>query len=200
MLRMANVGLKDIRVETVTEKLEFQSGKHMWDLVTSSNPIGAALVADLTEEQRAVAQQALDGMLRQRSGERPRRPDQPGLHRHRYEVKAPLRSAAGQRPRFVNGAWSVIFASGRPVIKVSYPGSNVRPAGRPRPAALRARSISSPRYAPCFQLSPRPERFQKPFGSGARLRTKMQRWKWSCRSLPGRSRRLSLPSAPRLCR
>ncbi len=65
---LANAGLKDIRVETGTENLEFQSGKHMWDWVTNSNPIGAGLVADLTEEQRAAAQQALDGMLRQRSG------------------------------------------------------------------------------------------------------------------------------------
>ena len=65
---LANAGLKDIRVTAGTENLEFQSGKHMWDWVTNSNPIGAGLVADLTEEQRAAAQQALDGMLRQRSG------------------------------------------------------------------------------------------------------------------------------------
>jgi ubiquinone/menaquinone biosynthesis C-methylase UbiE len=64
---LANAGLKDIRVETVTEKLEFQSVKHMWDWLMNSNPIGAMLVADLTEEQRAVVQQALDGMLRERS-------------------------------------------------------------------------------------------------------------------------------------
>jgi ubiquinone/menaquinone biosynthesis C-methylase UbiE len=65
---MANAGLKDIRVETVTQEMEFQSGKHMWDWVVNSNPIGAMLVADLTEEQEAVVQQVLDEMLHERSG------------------------------------------------------------------------------------------------------------------------------------
>jgi len=64
---MAKAGLKDIRVETVTQEMEFQSGKRMWDWVVNSNPIGAMLVADLTEEQEAVAQQVLDSMLRERS-------------------------------------------------------------------------------------------------------------------------------------
>ena len=65
---LAKAGLKDIRVETTTGKLAFQSGKQMWDWVTSSNPIGAMLVANLTKEQKALAQQTLDDMLRQRSG------------------------------------------------------------------------------------------------------------------------------------
>jgi ubiquinone/menaquinone biosynthesis C-methylase UbiE len=33
--RMAEAGLKDIRVETATEKLEFQSGQQMWDWLKS---------------------------------------------------------------------------------------------------------------------------------------------------------------------
>jgi ubiquinone/menaquinone biosynthesis C-methylase UbiE len=65
---LLRAGLKHIRLETVTESLEFQSAMHMWDWVTNSNPIGAMLVADLTKEQKAVVQQALDGMLRDRSG------------------------------------------------------------------------------------------------------------------------------------
>lgn len=65
---MAKAGLTDIRVETVNHVMEFQSADHMWAMVTSSNPIGAMLVADLTEEQRTAARKALDGMLRQRSG------------------------------------------------------------------------------------------------------------------------------------
>jgi ubiquinone/menaquinone biosynthesis C-methylase UbiE len=64
---MAKAGLKDIRVETVTQEMKFQSGKHMWDWVVNSNPIGAMLVADLTEEQKVVVQQVLDDMLRERS-------------------------------------------------------------------------------------------------------------------------------------
>jgi hypothetical protein len=65
--RMAEAGLKDIRVETVTEKLAFQSGQQMWDWLMNSNPIPGMLVADLTEEQRAEVRQVLDGMLRERS-------------------------------------------------------------------------------------------------------------------------------------
>jgi hypothetical protein len=37
-------------------------------MLTSAAPPIGALVANLTEEQRAAVQQALDGMLRQRSG------------------------------------------------------------------------------------------------------------------------------------
>lgn len=66
--QMAEAGLSEIRVERANWKMAFQSGKHMWDFVTNSNPIGAGLVADLTEEQRAAVQQALDEKLRQRSG------------------------------------------------------------------------------------------------------------------------------------
>jgi len=64
---LANAGLKDIEVETTTEKLEFASGQQMWNWVTNSNPIGAKLVADLTGEQKAIVQQALETMLRERA-------------------------------------------------------------------------------------------------------------------------------------
>ena len=62
--------LKDVRVETVTERLEFQSGRQLWDWLTNSNPIAGKLLADLhlTPEQTAVIQQALDRMVRERSG------------------------------------------------------------------------------------------------------------------------------------
>lgn len=65
---MAGAGLADVRVETSTWRMEFQSASHLWDAVTSSNPIGAAMVADLTQEQTAEVHQVLDGMLRERSG------------------------------------------------------------------------------------------------------------------------------------
>ena len=65
---LIKAGLKDIRVETVTQETEFLSGKHMWSWVVNSNPIGAMLVADLAEEQEAMVQQVLDGMLHERSG------------------------------------------------------------------------------------------------------------------------------------
>jgi ubiquinone/menaquinone biosynthesis C-methylase UbiE len=66
--RLAEAGLRDIRVEEGAELLELQSGKHLWNWVTHSNPIGAMLVADLTTEQEAKVQQTLDEMLRERSG------------------------------------------------------------------------------------------------------------------------------------
>lgn len=65
---LADARLTSVRVETTTWHTEFQSARHFWDMVTNSNPIGAMLVADLTEEQRAAVRQALDGMLRERSG------------------------------------------------------------------------------------------------------------------------------------
>jgi len=66
--RLTGAGLKDVTVETVTEKLEFRSGQHLWDWVLNSNPIAGMLVADLSEEQKADVRTVLDGMLRERSG------------------------------------------------------------------------------------------------------------------------------------
>ncbi|HEX6873645.1 MAG TPA: methyltransferase domain-containing protein [Micromonosporaceae bacterium] len=65
---LTTAGLTDIRIEAVTGQVEYDSGQHMWDWVTNSNPIGAALVADLATEQRASVREMLDGLLRQRSG------------------------------------------------------------------------------------------------------------------------------------
>lgn len=69
--RMTEAGLEDVRVEPGTERLEFTSGKHIWDWVTNSNPIAVGMVADLTEQQKAEVQRVLDGMLRERSEGRP---------------------------------------------------------------------------------------------------------------------------------
>ena len=66
--RLTGAGLKNVTVETVTEKLEFVSGQHMWDWVLNSNPIAGMLVADLPEEDKADVRAVLDGMLRERSG------------------------------------------------------------------------------------------------------------------------------------
>ena len=65
---MAAAGLKDIRVETANYGMELQSATRLWDMLTSAAPPIGALVANLTEEQRAAVKQALDGMFRQRSG------------------------------------------------------------------------------------------------------------------------------------
>jgi ubiquinone/menaquinone biosynthesis C-methylase UbiE len=65
---LTEAGLREIRVETITEKLEFQSGQEMWDWLVNSNPIAEMLIADVTEDQRAEVRHVLDGMLRERSG------------------------------------------------------------------------------------------------------------------------------------
>ena len=65
---MAAAGLKDIRVETANHGMEIQSATHLWDMLTAAAPPIGALVANLTEEQRAAVQQALDVMFRQRAG------------------------------------------------------------------------------------------------------------------------------------
>jgi SAM-dependent methyltransferase len=62
-------GLRDVRVETITETLEFRSGRHLWDWLVSSNPIAGAILAelDLDEQQTAVVREALDAMVRDRA-------------------------------------------------------------------------------------------------------------------------------------
>lgn len=72
LLRQALVaaGLKDVRVETVTQEMEFRSGRHMWDWVVNSNPLATMLVSELTSAQEDAVRDALDRMLRERSGGR----------------------------------------------------------------------------------------------------------------------------------
>jgi ubiquinone/menaquinone biosynthesis C-methylase UbiE len=66
----AKARLKAISVETITEKTEFQFGGHLWDWLVHSNPIVGMVLGELnlTNEQTAVVQQALEGMIRERSG------------------------------------------------------------------------------------------------------------------------------------
>ena len=68
---LVNTGLKDVQVETITEKLTFQSGQQLWDWLTNSNPIVEMVLADLdlSDGQRTVVREALDVMIRKRAGE-----------------------------------------------------------------------------------------------------------------------------------
>lgn len=68
---LTDAGLSGVTVNTITWDTRFESATHLWSFVTSGNPIGAQLVADLTAEQRSGVKQALDGMLRERSGGEP---------------------------------------------------------------------------------------------------------------------------------
>lgn len=64
-------GLTDVRVERRVWDVPVRSAAHLWDIVTSSNPLGAMMVADLSDTQAADARRVLDGMLRERSGGHP---------------------------------------------------------------------------------------------------------------------------------
>jgi hypothetical protein len=70
---LLRAGLEEARVETTTEKLEFASGRELWDWLTTSNPIVEAVLGelDLTGEQRTRIQQELDAMVAKRSGTDP---------------------------------------------------------------------------------------------------------------------------------
>lgn len=66
---MEKAGLQSLQVESLREEVPFQSAIQLWDWVTHSHPIGAGLVAGLTEAQELDVQEALGDMLRQRAGE-----------------------------------------------------------------------------------------------------------------------------------
>lgn len=67
---LTNAGLKDVRVETTTEKLEFVAGDQLWDWLVNSNPIVGVVLShlQLTSEQSDRVRQALGRMIRERAG------------------------------------------------------------------------------------------------------------------------------------
>jgi ubiquinone/menaquinone biosynthesis C-methylase UbiE len=69
--RLADAGLRNVRIETIAWELAFDSAVHLWNLFTAGNPIGAQLAAGLSDAQRAEVIQVLDGMLRERSAGAP---------------------------------------------------------------------------------------------------------------------------------
>jgi hypothetical protein len=65
--RLADAGLTQVTVDTVTEKLEFRSGQELWNWVLFSNPTAGLLTSHLTPDQQVDVSRVLDGMLRERS-------------------------------------------------------------------------------------------------------------------------------------
>ena len=67
---LAAAGLKDVRVETVTETTEHKTGKDLWEWLVWSNPIVETVLGslNLTDDERGVIQQALEKMVRERAG------------------------------------------------------------------------------------------------------------------------------------
>jgi ubiquinone/menaquinone biosynthesis C-methylase UbiE len=66
---LADAGLKNIVVETITEKLEFQSGTHLWNWLVNSNPIAGMILDELnlTRTETSRVREALDRMVAERS-------------------------------------------------------------------------------------------------------------------------------------
>ncbi|HEY9429449.1 MAG TPA: class I SAM-dependent methyltransferase [Gemmatimonadaceae bacterium] len=67
---LSAAGLRDVKVETLTETTEYESGEELWEWLVWSNPIvehilGAML--DLTDEERARVKQALETSVRERA-------------------------------------------------------------------------------------------------------------------------------------
>lgn len=69
---LAAAGLKDAKVETVTETTEHKSGKDLWEWLVWSNPIVETVLGslNLTDDERGVILQALEKMVRERAGGR----------------------------------------------------------------------------------------------------------------------------------
>ena len=67
---LAAAGLRDVKVETITETTEHKTGKDLWEWLVWSNPIVEMVLGSLslTNEERSVVQQALEKMVRQRAG------------------------------------------------------------------------------------------------------------------------------------
>lgn len=65
-------GLKDVRIEAMTETMEFETGTEFWNWFVSSNPIAQAIVAglELTDAERNTVFDVLDGLVRERAGGR----------------------------------------------------------------------------------------------------------------------------------
>lgn len=67
---LAAAGLRDVVVETITERTEFRSGGHLWDWIVHSNPIAGAILAELeltTDERLGPVREALDELVRERA-------------------------------------------------------------------------------------------------------------------------------------
>lgn len=73
---LSAAGLKDTKVETITETTEHKTGKDLWEWLVSSNPIVEMVLGgmlSLTNDERDVVRQTLEKMVRQRGDGGPAR-------------------------------------------------------------------------------------------------------------------------------
>ena len=67
---LANAGLKDVKVETITETTEYADGNALWDWIVWSNPIVEMVLGhlELASDELTTVRKALDTMVRERTG------------------------------------------------------------------------------------------------------------------------------------
>jgi ubiquinone/menaquinone biosynthesis C-methylase UbiE len=68
---LSAAGLKEVKLETVTETTEHKTGKDLWEWLVWSNPIVEMVLGgmlNLTNDERGVVQQTLDRMVHERAG------------------------------------------------------------------------------------------------------------------------------------
>jgi steroid delta-isomerase-like uncharacterized protein len=68
--RLAEAGLKNIKVETVTENLAFDSGEQLWNWILYGNPIPQHIISELqlSPDQIEKVKEQLEMMIRERAG------------------------------------------------------------------------------------------------------------------------------------
>ena len=66
---LAAAGLKDVRVESITETTGFRSGEELWDWIVCSNPVVGTVLGELrlTPAEASVARDTLARMARERA-------------------------------------------------------------------------------------------------------------------------------------
>lgn len=67
--RLREAGLKEIRVEHTTKEMAYESGRHLWSWLTSSNPVVGKLLGplNLSDEQTTAIRRALDELVSERA-------------------------------------------------------------------------------------------------------------------------------------
>jgi hypothetical protein len=68
---LSAAGLIDVKVETIIETTEFQTGLDLWEWLTCSNPIVEMVLRDLklSSDERQVVQHTLERLVRDRAAD-----------------------------------------------------------------------------------------------------------------------------------
>jgi ubiquinone/menaquinone biosynthesis C-methylase UbiE len=66
---LAQAKLREVSVETITERTSFQTGEELWDWIISSNPLAGEVLGhlDLTDGEKDTVRRRLDGLVRDRA-------------------------------------------------------------------------------------------------------------------------------------